>query len=58
MTPPVILRRLAQTEFDEAADWYDRRQPGRGAAFTTEVRQVLSRIATNPDAFAEVHPDV
>src|SRR5262245_54790573 len=23
MTPPVILRRLAQAEFDDAADWYE-----------------------------------
>ena len=58
MTTPVFFRRLAQAEFDEAADWYERRQAGRGATFTTAVRRVLGRIAAAPDAFPEVYPDV
>ena len=58
MTLPLILRRLAQAEFDDAGDWYERRQAGRGATFTAAVRRVLSRIAATPDAFPEVYPDV
>ena len=58
MTTPVLFRRLARTEFDEASDWYERRQPGRGATFTTAVRRVLARIAASPDSFPEAHPDV
>jgi len=37
MNPPVILRRLAQAEFDDAADWYEGQRAGRGAAFTAAV---------------------
>jgi hypothetical protein len=29
MSVPVILRRLAQAEFDDAADWYEGRRAGR-----------------------------
>jgi plasmid stabilization system protein ParE len=58
MSLPVILRRLAQTEFDDAADWYEGRRPGRGAAFTAAVRQVLSAIGSQPEAYPEVHGDV
>lgn len=58
MTTPVILRRQAQAEFDDAADWYDRRRAGRGAAFTAAVRQGLGGIAAAPAAHPEVYADV
>lgn len=58
MSTPVILRRLAQAEFDDAADWYEQRQTGRGGLFTAAVSRVLAEIAANPDLFPEVHGDV
>ena len=58
MSTPVILRRLAQAEFDDAADWYESRRAGRGAAFTAAVRQVLAGIAATPDSHPEVYGDV
>jgi hypothetical protein len=58
MSVPVLLRRLAQAEFDDAADWYEARRAGRGAAFTLAVRQVLSAIGAQPDAHPEVHGEV
>jgi hypothetical protein len=38
MNLPVVLTPEAQTEFDEAADWYEQ-QAGLGAAFTANVRE-------------------
>ena len=58
MSTPVILRRLAQAEFDDAADWYEQRRAGRGAAFTAAVSQVLSDISATPDAHPEAHGDI
>jgi toxin ParE1/3/4 len=58
MSLPVGLRRVAQAEFDAAADWYDPQQPGLGADFIAEVRQVLNRIGANPHLYAEVHRDI
>ena len=58
MSLPVTLRRLAQAEFDDAADWYDARSPGRGAAFTLAVRQVTAGIGVSPQSFAAVHGDI
>jgi len=55
---PVILRRLAQTEFDDAADWYDQRAAGRGAMFTAAVRQVMADIAVTPQMYPVVYADV
>lgn len=50
MNLPVIPRRIAQAEFDEAADWYEARRAGQGAAFTAAVRQVLVDLASRPEA--------
>jgi plasmid stabilization system protein ParE len=58
MSVPVILRRLARAEFDDAADWYEGRRAGRGAAFTAAVRQVLSAIGSQPEAYPEVRGDI
>ena len=58
MSTPVILRRLAQAEFDDAADWYERRRTDRGAAFTAAVRQAMAGIAATPNAHPEVYGGV
>jgi plasmid stabilization system protein ParE len=58
MNPPVILRRIAQAEFDEAADWYEGQSAGRGVAFTAAVRKVLGNIAAWPESHPVVHGDV
>ncbi len=33
MTLPVIFRRQARLEFDEAADWYEQERAGLGSQF-------------------------
>ena len=58
MTLPVVFRRVAQAEFDDAADWYEQRTSGQGAVFTAAVRGVLDRIAAQPALYAEVFQDV
>ena len=58
MNRPIILRRIARAEFDEAADSYEGRQAGQGAAFTAAVRQVLGDIGSRPELHPEVYEDV
>ena len=48
MIRPVILRRAARVDFDEAGDWYEQRRPGKGEAFKAAVQHVLDRVAANP----------
>jgi toxin ParE1/3/4 len=55
---PVVFRRPARAEFDDAADWYDRQRPGLGPAFTASVQQVLGRVASQPDFYPAVWGDV
>ena len=58
MSGPVILRRLAQAEFDDAADWFEARSAGDGPAFTAAVRAVLDGIAADPERWPEVYGSV
>jgi plasmid stabilization system protein ParE len=55
MTRPVLLRRLAQAEFDDAADWFEKRAAGDGVAFTVAVRRVLTDLAARPDTWPKVY---
>jgi toxin ParE1/3/4 len=58
MSLPVVFRRAARAEFDDAANWYEQRRAGLGAAFTAAVQQVLDQIADQPDFYARVYQDV
>ena len=55
---PVVFRRIARAEFDDAGDWYEARRPGLGAAFAAAVQTVLDRIADNPTSYAVAWKDV
>lgn len=58
MSLPVRLLPEARAEFAAAADWYDRQRPGLGVDFVARVRNVLDRIAADPQRHAAVHGDV
>lgn len=48
MSCSLVLRRLAQREFDEAADWYDAQRPGLGTEFIEEVNRVFQNLRGSP----------
>lgn len=58
MTLPIIFRRQARREFDDAADWYEQHRAGLGARFVAAVRHVLDQAAANPQRYAAVFSDV
>lgn len=58
MSLPLVFRRAARAEFDDAADWYEERRTGRGSLFTAAVRKVLDRIADQPQLYAQVFQDI
>jgi plasmid stabilization system protein ParE len=43
---------LAIDEFEEAADWYERQDPGTGAKFTAAVKAKLLQIVSSPHRWA------
>ena len=58
MSRPVVFRRQARREFDEAADWYAQRRVGLGSRLVAAVQDVLTTAATNPKPYPEVFADV
>jgi toxin ParE1/3/4 len=57
MSLPIRFLPEARDEFDEATDWHEQQRPGRGADFVARVRDVLDRIAANPQLHATVYGD-
>ncbi|MFZ5491678.1 MAG: type II toxin-antitoxin system RelE/ParE family toxin [Pseudomonadota bacterium] len=58
MTLPVTFNAAAQTEFVEAAAWYEAQRPGLGAVFIAQVEHCLRRIAEQPARYPVVHNGV
>jgi plasmid stabilization system protein ParE len=58
MKLPVVFRRPARAEFDEAHRWYEKQGRGLGEAFADRVHEALERIASMPAAHQVVYKDV
>lgn len=58
MRLPVILKPIAQREFDEAVDWYEEQCPGLGVTFVEQVHAAFERIVRDPDLYPIVHRDI
>ena len=46
----IVLRRAAQSEFDEAADWYEQQRRGLGRDFVKQVQADFQSYAPRPKA--------
>ena len=53
MSPRVEFHEAAELELNEAADFYDLRDPGLGGAFLDEVERGLDQIVKHPEAAAQ-----
>ena len=51
MTLAVVFRHAARREFDEAALWYEARQPGLGVQFVLEINRAVYLAVENPERF-------
>lgn len=58
MKLPVVLSRIAQREYDHAADWYEQERRGLGTRFTRAVRALLDEIAADPLRYAKEFEDI
>jgi toxin ParE1/3/4 len=50
MTRQVSHHELAELELNDAADFYESRQPGLGRLFILEAQQAVLQIGVNPEA--------
>ena len=57
MSLPLVLRRKAQAEFDEAFDWYEDHRPGLGVEFAERVQRVFDTISAMPEMHGRVFGD-
>lgn len=58
MSLSVVLRPVADQEFEDAAQWYESQRLGLGGDFAAEVRQVFDSISNQPDRFPVADGDI
>lgn len=58
MSLPVVFRRAARAEFDEAADWYEQRRSGLGEEFVSAIEEVLIQISATPERYSPIFQEV
>ena len=58
MSLPIVFRLEAQTEFDEALDWYEQQLAGLGLDFLDCVADVLVQIESMPESYQMVFEDI
>ncbi len=54
----IVLRRVAEKEFDDSIAWYENEREGLGREFRTTIEEYFQRIADNPEWFPEVRGEV
>jgi len=54
----IVLRRVAEKEFDDSIAWYENEREGLGQEFRNGVEEYFQRIADNPEWFPEVRGEV
>ena len=54
----IVLRRLAEQEFDESIGFYERQREGLGQEFRNVIEHYFQRIADNPEWFPKVRGEV
>jgi plasmid stabilization system protein ParE len=50
MSPTLSIHEVAETEINEAADFYDLESPGLGGAFIDEIQRALQSVIDFPAA--------
>lgn len=54
----LVLRRIAEKEFDESIAWYEERRSGLGQEFRTTIEKLFQHIAETPERYRKVRGEV
>jgi len=54
----IVLRRVAELEYDDSIAWYEREREGLGLEFRAAIEKCFQRIADNPDLFPKIRGEV
>ena len=58
MSLPIVFRRVARVEMDEAIAWYEYQGAGLGLQIITEIDRYLQRIADTPKEFPKTRGEI
>ena len=58
MSFPIVFRRIAKRELDDAISWYESRREGLGEDFSIAIERELERVASSPNQFGRIKKEV
>jgi len=58
MTLKVVFRPAARAELDDAAQWYEDRQPGLGVQFVAEIDRAVDHASKHPDRYPAKYGEI
>ncbi|OLE60533.1 MAG: hypothetical protein AUI36_12250 [Cyanobacteria bacterium 13_1_40CM_2_61_4] len=58
MSLPIVFRRIARQEMDDAVAWYQSERPGLGRELAVEIEKLLGRIGDNPRQFRQIRGEI
>lgn len=58
MRQRIVVRPLAQLDFEDATAWYETQKKGLGRRFVDDFDNLLERIAAHPKQFTQVAWDI
>lgn len=58
MALPIVFRRIAQSELDNAVSWYENKRVGVGLEMRIEIEKHLEQIAKQPQRFRRIRGDL
>lgn len=54
----LVLRRVAEKEFDDSIAWYESQRQGLGLEFRAVIEEYFQRIANHPERFPKIRGEV
>lgn len=58
MSKPLLVRPEAESDIDDAYQWYEAQRKGLGESFLLCVEESLSRICRQPSIYSKVHEHI
>lgn len=58
MTLRIVFRRAANSEFEDAAVWYNEQRIGLGEVFIVEIEEAVANAAVSPQRYPVVFGDI
>jgi plasmid stabilization system protein ParE len=58
MSSPIVFRRIAKAEMDEAIAWYEKQRVNLGIELAAEIDRILEKVSQNAKQFPQIRGNI